>query len=761
MDMSETGVRSPSAASAPNTPGTLHTLRTRAKDLLSRAKELLSALRGRQACALLLGFCYARAVFPGGCAPFGPAYVAASAQPVWAAVGVMLGALGQADGIPGIACAVIVCACRAVFRDTDALRRGWLMPLCAGVTLCFVRSVTALGGGIGAWLLLLCGGLLCAGAACLFAQARHPAAAWCPHGRMTAVCVVLIALARLTPLGGFSPARALGLLSVLLIACDVGPTAGAALGTALGAAFDLLAGGGLCASAVFCFAGLSCGLCALRRPTVGAFVGIVSCGAAALWLRDIPAAAALWAESCAAAGLLLLTPQRLHRALAADFSRRPGRTSAADGRRGALAAALRGLSDSLADLWDEPPAADPAEVLRMTADRLCRSCPARARCWIGEYQSTMAALTPLLPLLREQGALDPDRLPPSVTARCLHPRRLCGALNENYRALLRRQASAARDEQARQALRAQCAGLEQALRGNEPRESHAALERRVRRIVRAYVPRAHAVVWSAEGRLFIDLSAPDGLSVLPDSDALLRSLEQALGRAFLPPTALETDRGSGLRIAQRELLRLTLCGSARPRDGEQVSGDATMQLHTPDGRAVLMLADGMGSGPEAAASARSALELLAGFARAGCSLADSAAAVLPALCARMERRGFVTLDLLEVHLFSGRAQWLKYGAAAGFLIRDGRVRPVSSSALPAGLDPDAAPCPTVLYLLPGDLLVLLSDGITERLDAAEFLRSRLTLPPAALSAALVEEAARGGTHDDLTALIAQIRPAAE
>jgi len=212
-----------------------------------------------------------------------------------------------------------------------------------------------------------------------------------------------------------------------------------------------------------------------------------------------------------------------------------------------------------------------------------------------------------------------------------------------------------------------------------------------------------------------------------------------------------------LRIRQQEALCLRTFSAVRKKEGERECGDCHLTLHTDDGRGVLLLSDGMGTGAQAGVMSRRALELVRSFVQSGCGLAESTAAVLPVLAARFQEWGFVTLDLCEVSLFTGRATLLKYGTAPGFLIREGRLTRLDARALPAGLEPMEGEAPTVLLRLrPGDRLVMLSDGVWES-DATEaLLQEQAALEGQALANLLVEESARRGAGDDMTVLVADL-----
>lgn len=258
----------------------------------------------------------------------------------------------------------------------------------------------------------------------------------------------------------------------------------------------------------------------------------------------------------------------------------------------------------------------------------------------------------------------------------------------------------------------------------------------------------------------IRVADPDDLP--EDVAAFTRSLSLALGRDFGPPEPQLSARGMTVRCSERERFEVETGWAQRKKEGQAVSGDQQSRFLTEDGRAVMMLADGMGSGESAAAVSADALALIGRFAKAGCSLCESARAVAPMLAARLEERGFTTLDLLEIDLFSGRCALTKYGAAPTWLLSGGRARKLESRALPAGLEAGAPPPEPDYFTLREDCRILMvSDGAADGLDEA-FLLEYLRLHPGAddpeeLARGLVDRPAPEDAPDDRTALVVSVR----
>lgn len=188
------------------------------------------------------------------------------------------------------------------------------------------------------------------------------------------------------------------------------------------------------------------------------------------------------------------------------------------------------------------------------------------------------------------------------------------------------------------------------------------------------------------------------------------------------------------------------CASAgRPMAGEQVSGDLALHVRHAGGSLLGML-DGLGHGPEARAAAERARDTVA--AGAGRPVDEL---VLAAHQALVRTRG-VTMTLADAGC-DGRMRWLGVGNVEAHVLRlDGyRVRRVASPVLFGGVVGYRLPRLRVstVELLPGDLVVMATDGITP--DFVDEVAAGDT--PGRIAAALVDRCARGG--DDAEVVVAR------
>ena len=146
---------------------------------------------------------------------------------------------------------------------------------------------------------------------------------------------------------------------------------------------------------------------------------------------------------------------------------------------------------------------------------------------------------------------------------------------------------------------------------------------------------------------------------------------------------------------------------------EEISGDTAISSGLPDGSLALILSDGMGKGIRAAALSRAATSRLRKNLKGGMAPAHAIKEVNTFMVSHAKAENFATLDLLIIDRNTRKAKFYKMGAASSFVLRDGKVRMFEQAALPIGIIPEIRLTHVALQLRPGDIVFMVSDGITE------------------------------------------------
>jgi negative regulator of sigma-B (phosphoserine phosphatase) len=160
--------------------------------------------------------------------------------------------------------------------------------------------------------------------------------------------------------------------------------------------------------------------------------------------------------------------------------------------------------------------------------------------------------------------------------------------------------------------------------------------------------------------------------------------------------------------------------ASRPRPGEHVCGDQSIAAGIGDGAALFGVLDGLGHGPAAATAALTAVDALRGA-------RSERLEVLVQLCHRMlgGTRG-AAMTVARIDFQAGQLSWTGIGNVSANLVAKtaSGLQVRSSARLTGGIVgyriPEIAPA-QVVPIRTGDLLVIVSDGITEdHLDHIDF-----------------------------------------
>ena len=202
--------------------------------------------------------------------------------------------------------------------------------------------------------------------------------------------------------------------------------------------------------------------------------------------------------------------------------------------------------------------------------------------------------------------------------------------------------------------------------------------------------------------------------------------------------------------------------SKTTKDGSLASGDTYSMTKISCDKYLVALSDGMGSGNEAQNVSSASLSLIESFYKAGLNESLILDTVNKLLTINTEDY-FTALDISVIDLKTCSADFIKYGAPYGFIINENGIKIIEGSSLPLciidGLKPSVASTP----LNDGDMILLLTDGISDAFNNSGAIIDYLRTLPAKNPQTLTDEILKyaidlnnGEVRDDMTALAVRI-----
>ena len=192
------------------------------------------------------------------------------------------------------------------------------------------------------------------------------------------------------------------------------------------------------------------------------------------------------------------------------------------------------------------------------------------------------------------------------------------------------------------------------------------------------------------------------------------------------------------------------------------SGDTHSILKIDERRFMVALSDGMGSGEYARRISESTISLLESFYRAKMP-SELVLSTINKLLTFSKEETFACVDIAVINLDDGSADIVKIGSPYGFILTGGIVKVLEGSSLPLGILESLHPDVSGYTLAENDVLLFLSDGITDAFGSTADLYEALKTVPIRNPQQLVDELLRqaidryGGTaKDDMTAIAVRL-----
>ena len=221
-----------------------------------------------------------------------------------------------------------------------------------------------------------------------------------------------------------------------------------------------------------------------------------------------------------------------------------------------------------------------------------------------------------------------------------------------------------------------------------------------------------------DNRYFVDVYLKEESKVTEnaDVDKIQKVLEKSLNEKLMPNEAKNKKMNKqGRRVfsylsADKYLIQIGQ--ASKIKNDSPVSGDTLLQIRLNDGKYLLALSDGMGSGPEARKSSQIAIKMLERLLMSGFDK-DTSIDLINTTIMNANEEIFATLDISIVDLYNGKIEFIKNGACPTYVKNKKKVQIVKSLSLPAGILNNINLTTYDKDIENEDIVVMCSDGILD------------------------------------------------
>ncbi len=408
-----------------------------------------------------------------------------------------------------------------------------------------------------------------------------------------------------------------------------------------------------------------------------------------------------------------------------------------------------------------------ANIVKQCSEQVCYNCSERTKCWRQNLKSTEQSFVQLAECGLSRGKCTILDIPQSLSVKCDRLAMLISNVNGQTQIHREFVAQTSQKQNARLLVAEQMGGVSNLL---------LQLATDYKKNVRFDCSCERELV---EQLVFHNVMCCDALIVtqaevlcvvvtVAKKDVDNSTIEQCVQKVVqqkMVVTNVENTSASGwvnVYLAVKPRFQATFGVTSVAKGGSQISADTHSQIFTDNGKCIVTLCDGMGSGQKAEQMSASVISLVESFYRAGFD-SDTILSMVNQLLTQSENEIFCAMDIVVLDLYNGFADFVKLGATTGLVKCCGKVELVNGSSLPLGVLEEMKPSVCKKVLSTGDVVVLFSDGVVDcfkdiNVLAEIFFNTNYTAPQSIAETLMAKALKKCNNNppDDMTILVAKL-----
>jgi stage II sporulation protein E len=694
----------------------------------------------RMVLSALAGFFLGRISLEGFVSPFAPAFAAAAwtglAQPGAALVGSLAG-LALSTPFPSTPLAVTLCASLLGFLfKIKPVKYGIRIVAIAAVAVSTTLLIdgrltyTALTGLAGAGLTVLMYMAFTMAAEMI----TGPKRSMLSHEEVTGLalcgCAAVIGLGK-AEIFGISLGGVLATFICMTFAYLGGSGAGAAAGAVMGLAGSI---GGM--DALYIGNMAVCSMVAgslrkLKRP--GSAIGFILANAVLTLYLNGSSIRIIKIQDMLIAGILLnILPKRVISYLgrfADSYTRRAyderlfatRLKELALSRLKEISTVFKKMADAFTSINDARSVErDITTVIRPVSGEVCGNCAMHKACWVNGFYTTYAECSGLFEHHRQRGDLSCP--PDTLLEGCLKRDELIRELDIAYRNYNLNLQAENRVEESRQLVGKQLTGVAGVINSiaaqiDVETSFDQGLEAEIVRKLDMKGIKAQEVLARSAGKIEVHVVIKQCGGKLACQKIIEKVVSAACNRKMGKRQGicnLESKSSCHLVFEEAPAMEVSLGAAMRMKKGEIACGDNHSMLKLKDGRLIVCLSDGMGTGERAAKESRATVSLVENFYQAGFEESAIFDTINKLMVLRSAEDMYSTADVCVIDLIEGMCRFIKIGSMPSYIAAKQGIKQVSSGSLPIGVLEELQPCVSEIRIEQGDIVFMMTDGVYDK-----------------------------------------------
>lgn len=421
---------------------------------------------------------------------------------------------------------------------------------------------------------------------------------------------------------------------------------------------------------------------------------------------------------------------------------------------------------------------DISALFDRVADRVCKDCSLCMHCWDRNFYNTYQVMFRIVERLEEKGRIESNDIPDYFMDRCERIHDFVDSVNNIYEIFKVDMVWKSKIGESRGLVSQQLEGLARVI-SNLATEIDLNVHFKsdledimIMELNKAGVRANEAMVFENKwGKYEISIFHKGCGGKRACAATIEKLVSEVVGRKMTRENSEchENMKGSNcvLKLVEEEGYKVTTGVAKIAKYDTKVSGDSYTFMNTGDGKFIVALSDGMGSGQRAATQSRAAINMLEQFMESGFDKDTAIKLINSILVLKSSDDSFATIDLSVVDLYDGEVEFVKIGAIPTYIKKRDRVEIVKSVSLPAGILSQIETEMVRKKVDSGDFVIMMSDGIQDAFKKKEegerglmdYIHDIKSINPQEIADSILEQAkdhCEGKPVDDMMVVVAKV-----